>query len=240
MYYPFAKYFLSFFDIIKKRKVLNFIKKENGSKISIFLDVGAHRGESIKIFKKYFELNKIFAFEPSSENFDKLKNEIKNIKNLKIFNIALGEKSGFIDFKDHYDSQSSTIVDINENSNYFKKKNFYLNFFSKNKNFYSKSKVKIDRMDNILKKENIKNIDLIKIDTEGYDFYVIKGLGEMIKNVKYIYFEHHFHNMLNKNYTYFEVDKYLRNNNFKKVFKSKMFFRKTLEYIYRNNFYLND
>ena len=28
MYYPFAKYFLNFFDIIKKKKVLNFIKKE--------------------------------------------------------------------------------------------------------------------------------------------------------------------------------------------------------------------
>ena len=129
MYCPFAKYFLSFFDIIKKKKVLNFIKKENGSKISIFLDVGAHRGESIKIFKKYFELNKIFAFEPSSENFDKLKNEFKNIEHLKIFNIALGEKSGLIDFKNHYDSQSSTIVDINENSNYFKKKKFLFEFF---------------------------------------------------------------------------------------------------------------
>ena len=85
--------------------------------------------------------------------------------------------------------------------------------------------------------ENITNIYLIKIDTEGYDFHVIKGLGEIIKNVKYIYFEHHFHNMLKKDYTFLQVDKHLKNKNFTKVLKSKMFFRKTLEYIYKNNFY---
>ncbi len=237
MYYPIAKVFLSFFDSLKKKKVLNFIKRENGNKISVLLDVGAHHGESIKIFSKNFKIDKIFAFEPSKKNFEVLKNKTKNIKGLKIFNIALGEKSGLIDFKQHYDSESSTIVEIDENSNYFKKKNFYLNFVKKNKEIYSKSKVEIERIDNILQKENITNIDLIKIDTEGYDFHVIKGLGEIIKNVKYIYFEHHFHNMLKKDYTFLQVDKHLKNKNFTKVLKSKMFFRKTLEYIYKNNFY---
>ena len=57
----------------------------------------------------------------------------------------------------------------------------------------------------------------------------------MIKNVKFIYFEHHFHNMLEKKYTFYDVDTFMKKNNFKKVFKTKMFFRKTFEYIYKNN-----
>ena len=69
------------------------------------------------------------------------------------------------------------------------------------------------------------------------DFNVIKGLGEHIKNVKYIYFEHHFHNMLIKDYTLNNIHSYLEKNNFKKVFKIKMYFRKTFEYIYLNKFF---
>ena len=41
----------------------------------------------------------------------------------------------------------------------------------------------------------------------------------MIENVKILYFEHHFHNMLVKNYTLTDVHKYLVKNNFKKELK---------------------
>ena len=117
-----------------------------------------------------------------------------------------------------------------------KKKNFYLNFFnSKKKTFYSEKEIKIDSLDNIVDVDEFKLIDLIKIDTEGYDFHVIKGLGKLMQKVKFIYFEHHFHDMLKKDYKYSDVDYFLKKNNFKKVFKTKMFFRKTFEYIYSNN-----
>ncbi len=56
-----------------------------------------------------------------------------------------------------------------------------------------------------------------------------------MQKVKFIYFEHHFHDMLKKDYKYSDVDYFLKKNNFKKVFKTKMFFRKTFEYIYSNN-----
>ena len=95
-------------------------------------------------------------------------------------------------------------------------------------------------MDKILSEEKIKNIDILKIDTEGHDFFVIKGLGKMIENVKILYFEHHFHSMLVKNYTLTDVHKYLVKNNFKKELKNKMSFRKTFEYIYINKNLLHE
>ena len=39
-------------------------------------------------------------------------------------------------------------------------------------------------------KYNIKNIDFIKIDTEGYEFNVIKGFEEYIENINIIQFEY--------------------------------------------------
>ena len=45
---------------------------------------------------------------------------------------------------------------------------------------------------------------------------------------------------LKKNYTLSDIHYYLSKNNFKKVFKNKMFFRKTFEYIYINNALINE
>ena len=115
-----------------------------------------------------------------------------------------------------------------------KKKNFYLNFLNIKKNQIDLQQVEIDRLDNILIKEKIKFVDILKIDTEGYDLHVIKSMGDLLKNVKFIYFEHHFHNMLKKGYNFKDVNSFLKSNNFRKVFKTKMFYRKTFEYIYKN------
>ena len=235
MYYSLAKFFLSVCDLKNKKKISNYFFEENKGKIQTLIDVGAHHGESIRFFKKNFPIDKIYAFEPNIENFKILKEKIKDIKNVKIFNIAVGNKKGLINFTNHYDSESSTIVKINQKSNYFKKKNFYLDFFNKKKNRIKNSQVKIDTLENLIKIDEFKFIDLIKIDTEGYDYNVIKGLGNLISKVRFIYFEHHFHDMLLKDYKFNDVDTFLKSKNFKKVFKTKMFFRKTFEYIYKNN-----
>ncbi len=130
--------------------------------------------------------------------------------------------------------QSSTLVKINYKSNYFKRKQKLLKFFSKEKNLFFTTKINIKSLDNFLKENKIDYVEILKIDTEGYDFNVIKSLGDRINCINYIYFEHHFHDMLNKDYTYMQVHNFLVNNGFKKTFKSKMFYRKTFEYIYKN------
>ena len=99
--------------------------------------------------------------------------------------------------------------------------------------------VNVDTLKNFLDENLLNKIKILKIDTEGYDFNVIKGLKDRIKDVEYIYFEHHFHNMLDKNYNLSDVHDYLIKNGFKKVFKIKMRFRKTFEYIYNNSKYVS-
>ena len=80
----------------------------------------------------------------------------------------------------------------------------------------------------------IRCIDLIKIDTEGYEFEVLKGLKDKLSIVKFLIFEHHYDDMLNKGYTFRDVNVLLKNYNFKKIRKFKMPFRKSFEYIYVN------
>jgi hypothetical protein len=85
--------------------------------------------------------------------------------------------------------------------------------------------------------KKINKINYLKTDTEGYELNVLKGLGRYIKNVKLIHFEHHYDDMYNKNYTFHDINTYLLKNNFKKIYRLKMFFRKSFEYIYENSKY---
>ena len=83
-------------------------------------------------------------------------------------------------------------------------------------------------------KEKINQVDLIKIDTEGFEYNTLLGLGDYIKKMKFILFEHHYDNMIIKNYKFADINKLLRDNGFKKIFKTKMPFRKSFDYIYEN------
>jgi FkbM family methyltransferase len=238
MHYIFL-YILKLFDFFYQKKIFSFLKKKNLKNINIFFDIGAHEGESIEIFSKNFNIKKIYSFEPSPINFLKLKNKVnsfsKKFKDLEIYieNFGLGREKKKICLKQLNESSSSTINQINKNSRYFKKKKFFLNKLHV-KNFYKNIDVQIVRLDEYLNNNSIEHINFMKIDTEGYELDVLQGLGTKIYNVQYIMFEHHYHDMLVKTYKFSDINELLIKNNFKKIFKAKMPFRKTFEYIYEN------
>ena len=239
MYIKFILKILSFFDYFKKKEIINFFKKNIIGDIINLIDVGAHHGETIKLFNIKFNIHNIYAFEPSYRNFKVLEKKTKNIKNtnLRIYNHGIGETEGTFDFNESDESQSSTLVKINYKSNYYKRKKNLLRFFKKKQDLFFTTKVNIKSLGKFLEEKKIKNVEILKIDTEGYDFNVIKSLKNNLGLIEYIYFEHHFHNMLSKDYTFTQVHNFLVNNKFKKVFKTKMFYRKTFEYIYKNTKY---
>ena len=100
--------------------------------------------------------------------------------------------------------------------------------------YFKKIPIKIISLDEYVKKLKIKKIDLLKIDTEGFEFDVIKGMGTTYNKIKLIYFEHHYDDMIKKNYNFRDINSILTKYGFKKIFKSKMYFRKSFEYIYEN------
>ncbi len=226
-------FFLNLLDFINKKKVINFFKKESVD-INFFFDVGAHKGETSNLFNKHFKIAKIYCFEVSPINFEFLKKGIINKNNTELFNYGLGDKECFANFSQLEESSSSTLVQINKNSKYFINKKKILNFFFK-KNFkITPKRVNIRLLESFMNENSIKYIDILKIDTEGYEYNIIKGAAEKIQKVNYIYFEHHFDDMLKKDYTLSDIHNYLTKNGFEKKFKLKMYFRKSFEYIYKN------
>ena len=60
--------------------------------------------------------------------------------------------------------------------------------FKKVEDFYKKEKIQMIRLNDYIRQKKISKIDILKIDTEGYELRVLKGLSGCHKIIKYIYF----------------------------------------------------
>ena len=225
---------LNFFDYFQQKKIIKLIKNKFVKPMIIF-DVGAHHGETIKLFYKKLKLKKIYSFEASPKNFEILNRNISNYDKeiIETFDFGLGDKISKNYIHQTLESSSSTINKLNEESKYFKKKLKILNVRSKD-SFYYQLPIEIKTLDYFIEKKNIRYIDLLKIDTEGYEFNVLKGLTKYNKKVKLIYFEHHYDDMIIKNYKFKDIHQLLKSYGFIMIKKSKMLFRKSFEYVYEN------
>lgn len=173
--YIFCRSLIRYSNIFEKDfdglKLLNFKKKIN------IIDVGASDGISAKFFNNNLNVNKIICFEPYKKYYEILKSS-HNLKNLIVKPYAIGNKSEikkifyprYILFRKKFDIITYTHYDknlLNHHMNDF--------IFKQNLEIVS-DKIKIKK----IKSFNLK-IDLIKIDTNGYEFNIIKGLIDVIK-----------------------------------------------------------
>ena len=228
---------LSIFDLYYQKKLFSFLKSRGYKNFDVLFDVGAHHGESIKRFLNNFKIKNIYSFEASNKNFSILEKNLIYLKkkfndtNIIIENYAAGDEEKIIKMKQMNESSSSTINSYNVKSKYFIKKSMFL-LSSKKQNFFSEIDVKQILLSKYMTINDIKKIDFIKIDTEGYEYYVLKGLKNRFQKIKLILFEHHYHSMLVKKYKFGDIHNFLIKNNFKQIYKYKMAFRKTFEYVY--------
>ena len=146
-----------------------------------FIDVGGNIGLSIIGFRKLGFKNPIHVFEPDTYCFNRLQTLKKKNKKIYCYNFGLGEKNvksylyqaKFFGLFFHFLSS----FDINYLKNTLK--DFYGIFgslFTIDKKLFS-----IKKFDNL---KTIFNPIFIKIDTEGYDYLVIRGMLTTIKKFK--------------------------------------------------------
>ena len=234
-------FIIELIDYSGKKKIIDFFKKKLPLKELNIIDIGTHKGETIDLFFKNFKIEKIYCFEPNIKLYNFLKGKKKyNNKKVELYNFGVGltESNAYLNIM--ADSASSTFNTLNLNTQYYKKKNKILTFFSKKKELLQdKQIVQIVNLSNFLKKKNISKIDLLKIDSEGFEFKILGGIKSSdFERIQFIYFEHHYDLMINKGYNFSDINKLLTENFFIKKYKIKMRFRKSFEYIYENqNFF---
>ena len=173
-----------FFDLIDKyyhqRRIINFIKNQNFN-IKVFLDIGSHKGTYTDLILNNFKNCKSYLFEPQKHIFKFLKKKYKKKKNIHIFNYALSNKKSIQTLNINQHDLTSSLSKIDVKNSYLKLKAKLFSTTSK-KMIFKKEKVRTQKLVDLLKSKKINNIDLLKIDTEGHELQVLKGLNNEIKN----------------------------------------------------------
>jgi FkbM family methyltransferase len=149
----------------------NLLKKY---KIKTVLDIGANAGQFAYYMRHIDPTLKITCVEPNPYCISKL-NKMKNRDEIfEIYNIGLGDKKEILNL----------LVPSNKTKS--KGGSFYKPTNTENIEFLD-VEVEVDTLDNLFLN---KNFDLVKIDTQGFEYQVIKGGKNFLKTVDYVIIEY--------------------------------------------------
>lgn len=136
--------------------------------VKLIFDVGANVGQTAEQFNRDFPVADIYSFEPVLETFTKLNANVKHIDKVQCYHMALGESNGQMEIKT-FTGKNSLLNSLNPVS----------------MNMEGKSEIiHIKTGDQFCNENRIEYIDLLKIDTEGFEVQVLKGFSGMIGNSK--------------------------------------------------------
>jgi FkbM family methyltransferase len=148
-------------------------------KPKIILDIGANVGNYSKMLIDNTNA-KVFAFEPSSSSFAKLLEQDERI--IKI-NTAVADYEGEAELNSKIACDGKASLDKNIRSGHAEK-------------------VKVTTIKSFIESQKITNVDFVKIDTEGFEREVVRGLGSI--RPRFIQMEFNI-NHLQRNCTFLEI-----------------------------------
>ena len=173
-----------------------------------FVDIGTNVGNYLNFVQKNFKIKKAYCFEPITELCDSLQKKYGN--NIKIFNCALSNNKK---------KRKFYIYEIPSQSSFYKQKETYSSIQKVKKTI----NIKTDFFDRIFN-SNLK-IDFCKIDAQGEDFQILKGMSKNLKrgNIKLLKVEICFPGM-HKNVvnSYLDILNYLNKFNYQLFSISKI------------------
>ena len=175
-------------------------------KANVIFDVGANRGNTTLKYLKLFPNAIIHSFEPFPDSYEVFINLHKDNLNVNLNKYALSNDIG------------SSILNVNKSvdtNSFLESKKIGAN---SDKSCVSVGQILIETntIDNYCSKNNIKEIDILKIDVQGFEIEVLKGALDMLKNgsIKLIYIETYFKQQYVNQPLFHDISKLLYNHNF--------------------------
>lgn len=172
----------------------------------VIFDLGANTGITVNNYLKIFPHAQIHAFEPTIELKDQLTNTFKNNHNVFIRFEAVSDKIGTALF---YKNK------VNDTNSLLSSSTIGAKSDEACKNI-STYQVKTITIDAYCQKNNINQIDILKMDIQGAELFALYGAKEMIKNnkIKLIFAELYFKPQYQNQPLFNEVYNFLISNQY--------------------------
>ena len=130
------------------------------------VDVGAGVGEETIIYSDLVgQSGKVYAIEAHPKTYSALTYliESNSLRNVMISNLALSDKAGDVSIQDSDNSLANSILQVAESSTVA---------------------VQSETFDEFVERNHIQTIDLLKMNVEGAEQLIIKGMSQSIELVK--------------------------------------------------------
>lgn len=144
----------------------------------VVLDVGANIGYYVLLESKLVgETGKVYAVEPVSANLKALTKNIwlNQCNNVETFRLAMGDRNGV------------STIHISEKSNLCSMKR------NKQTKFSRAERIRVQTVDSFLKGKEV--LSLVRMDVEGYEINVVRGMPETLRKDVNLLMELHGHLM---------------------------------------------
>jgi FkbM family methyltransferase len=145
-------------------------------KIDVVIDVGANEGQFAQLLRSFYH-GEILSFEPVSSVFQKLAEAASADPKWHVYRLALGSEEA---------TQTINVSDSTVFSSLLKTNNYCVQRFGDSSQGTREEVVSIKRLAELLDTiaPDIENKRVfLKMDTQGFDMEVFKGLGNKLKHV---------------------------------------------------------
>ncbi len=184
------EHILSFVDYVKKN--------EPNNPDEWILDAGVYYGGVSSLFATHFTQHKVIGFEPIPKHYNAAKTNCARFQNITLHNKALSDKTGQQSFHIATNSSASSLNPIAQSDRYSLSETIQVETITLNDFLPPTQKVLC-----------------LKLDIEGYELAVLRAAGDALKRVRYVIAEMNNHNEHSGECQYYEVDEFLRQQQFK-------------------------
>ncbi len=124
-------------------------------------DVGANIGYyTVRFAERVGEAGRVFAFEPSPTNFERLREASSRLEQIQLLNVGLGSEDSELSFEQGGDDLGATSRIVEGDGGL---------------------KVQVRTASGLLEEGAVEPPNVLKIDTEGFEWEVIDGFGDRIR-----------------------------------------------------------
>jgi len=140
--------------------------------VRVVLDVGANAGDTVRAFRTVFPESIVYAFDPTPSVLPKLQEKFKDDPRVRIYPTAVGEYDGTTTIRENVANTTNSLLVNSGRIGEFAPAALC--------QAVKTTDVQITRLDSFCARELIRNIDILKVDAQGYEGPILTGLGNML------------------------------------------------------------
>lgn len=150
-----------------------------GTPTPMLLDVGANVGQTVESLRSAFPRATIHAFEPAGPAFESLSKVCAGQAGTRAWNVGVGAEPGRLALNENSASVMSSFLPLGEHGW---------------GEVVTRREVDVVTLDQFARDQGIAHIDLLKSDTQGFDFQVLQGARGLLEagRISLVFFEYTF------------------------------------------------